>query len=491
MNRPGTGSRAWLSPLIHLSNNPISLLGVVLVTTAAVFLIFLLPTLWSGKVDNPYMGIVIFMALPAVFISGLLLIPLGIYFRNRREKREGVELTSFPPLDLRNKDFRHVAIFIGLTTFVNIIIAGHLAYGSVTYMDSVEFCGQTCHTVMKPEYTAYLNSPHSRVECVKCHIGPGADWFVKSKLSGAYQVFAVTFNTHPRPIPTPVENLRPARETCETCHWPQKFGGDRLRVLNKYADDEANTASKTVLLMRIGGGNGSTGIHGYHLGAGVRMRYAPADESRQSIPVVEYTSGDGNWVRFIAQDAKPEDVARLTRPEAMREMDCMDCHNRPSHTFQLPDRALDEAMAQGAISAALPFAKKQALELLKGSYSTQQEGIDRITGAFESFYSEKYPEVYSRQREAIQSSGKAIAGIYSRNVFPEMKVNWGSYPNNLGHTDFPGCFRCHDEQHVSSDGRTIGQDCSSCHSLLAMDEPSPKVLTDLGVTSSVAAGTAQ
>ena len=177
---------------------------------------------------------------------------------------------------------------MGATTVLNIVIASQLSYGAVSYMDTVTFCGQTCHTVMQPEYTAYQNSPHSHVECVKCHIGPGAGWFVKSKLSGVGQVFAVTFNTYPRPIPTPVHNLRPARETCEACHWPQKYGEDRIKIIHKFAEDETNTVTKTVLLMKIGGGNRGIGIHGTHLGTGTSIRYAHSDEARQTIPWVEY-----------------------------------------------------------------------------------------------------------------------------------------------------------------------------------------------------------
>ena len=482
MTKPDSGFQDWLRPLVHLSNNPLSLLGVVLVTTASILLVFLAPEMWSGSAGSPYRGILIFLAVPAIFITGLLLIPAGILLRNRSEKQRGTKSSSFPPLDFRNPDFRRLLIFIGLTTIVNLCLVSQVGYGATSYMESVQFCGQTCHTVMQPEFTAYQNSPHARVECVKCHIGPGAGWFVKSKLSGVGQVFAVTFNTYPKPIPTPVHNLRPARETCETCHWPQKFGGDRLRVINKFADDETNTLSKTVLLMRIGGGNGNAGIHGVHLGAGVQMRYAPADESRQTIPIVEYNNGDGKWVRFVAQDAKPELVAKLAS-EPMRTMDCLDCHNRPSHTYQLPDRALDRAIGDGEISASLPFAKKEALELLKGTYATHTEAAQKITAGFEKFYSEKYPDLYARRKAEIAKSGLAVAAAYQHNVFPEMNVKWGSYPNNLGHTDFPGCWRCHDDQHAATDGRKIVQDCSSCHSLLATDEPAPKVLTDLGVTS--------
>ena len=290
-NNGTTGLRGWLSPLVHLSNNWISLAGVVIVTTATVFWLFLLPTTLGGNAHNPYFGILAFLVLPGVFFTGLGLIPLGIWLKRRRERRDRSYPESFASLNFRSPDVRRLLAFIGLTTFVNIVIASQLTYGAVHYMESVTFCGRTCHTVMQPEYTAYQHSPHSRVSCVDCHIGAGASWFVKSKLSGAWQVFAVTFDTFPRPIPTPVANLRPARETCETCHWPQKYGEDRLRVISKYADDEKNTLTKTVLLIKIGGGNRGIGIHGTHLGPNVRIRYAHSDEGRQTIPWMEYTDG--------------------------------------------------------------------------------------------------------------------------------------------------------------------------------------------------------
>jgi nitrate/TMAO reductase-like tetraheme cytochrome c subunit len=478
-------SATWLRPLVYLSNNPVSLLGVILVTAAAVFWIALLPTLWSGEVGNPYEGIVLFMVLPAAFFLGLALIPLGIWMRRRR----GDVPEVFPPLDLKNPDFRRLVVFIGATSIVNLIIAGQLSYGAVNYMDSVEFCGQTCHTVMTPEFTAYQNSPHSRVECVKCHIGPGAGWFVRSKLSGVGQVIAVTLNNYPRPIPTPVHNLRPARETCEACHWPQKYGGERLRVMSNYADDETNTLTKTVLMMHIGGGTTvGPGIHGYHLGPGIQVRYFPADESRQTIPVVERTTPDGKTARFVAADAKPEAIQAANDESKWRTMDCMDCHNRPSHTFQLPERAVNQSMASGEIPAALPWVKKHALEVLKADYSSQADAETRLPQAFAKVYQDQHPDVYSSQRAQIDAAAKGILAVYRRNVFPEMRVKWGGYPNNLGHTDFPGCFRCHDDNHAAQDGRKVSQDCNSCHSLLAMDEPNPKVLADLGLAPTAGSG---
>jgi hypothetical protein len=475
-NNSDSRDRGWLSPIIHLCNNWISQAGVVIVTTASVFWLFLLPITLRGQTENPYVGILAFLGLPAPFFLGLILIPLGMWIKHRREHRDRLYPPDFPPLRWNNPELRKLAYFILFTTCVNIVIASQLSYAAVNYMDSVTFCGRTCHTVMQPEFTAYQNSPHSHVECVQCHIGPGASWFVQSKLSGVGQVFAVTFNTYPRPIPTPVHNLRPARETCEGCHWPQKYGEDRIRVISKFAEDETNSETQTVLLMKIGGGNRGIGIHGTHLGPGIHIRYGHSDEARQNIPWVEYND-NGSKTIYATSDAKPAG-AGLT----MREMDCMDCHNRPSHTFDLPDRALDRAMVAGQVSTALPFVKKTALEVLKATYRTQEEAAQRIPVAFEAFYKQTYPALWTSKQAEVTASAQAVASIYERNVFPEMNVTWGKYPLNIGHTDFPGCFRCHDGSHATKDGRSITQDCTACHSLLSMDEKNPKVLTDLGVT---------
>ena len=472
-----SATRGWLSPVVYLANNWISQTGVVVVTTATVFWLFLLPTTWRGEVGNPYFGILVFLALPAAFIAGLLLIPIGIWWHRRRDLRMGRMPQSFPPLTFRNPDLRKLVTFVVLTTFVNLVISSQATYSAVNYMDSVGFCGQTCHTVMQPEFTAYQNSPHSRVECVKCHIGPGAGWFVRSKLSGVGQVFAVAFNTYPRPIPTPVHNLRPARETCETCHWPQVYGGDRLKVIPKFADDETNTETKTVLFLHIGGGNGTQGIHGAHMGPGIRVRYAASDEKRQTIPWVEHRDPAGKVVVYTASDAKGPMPGNLP----IREMDCMDCHNRPSHAYELPEGAVDRAIAAGAISPALPFARKQSVEILKAEYRTRADAAARIPKAFEDFYRSKYADVYASKKSDVEHAARTVLAIYNRNIFPAMKVTWGAYPNNIGHTDFPGCFRCHDDAHVAEGGAKITQDCGACHNLLAMEEAAPKILTDLGI----------
>jgi hypothetical protein len=468
-----TQLRRWLTPLVYLSNNWISLIGVVLVTATGIIWLLLLPVTLRGAIAHPYVGILVYLMLPAVFFAGLILIPVGIYLKRRRERATGQYPTKFPPLDIYNRELRKLLAFVVVTSFLNIIITSQFAYSAVNYMDTVSFCGTTCHTVMHPEYTAYQGSPHSRVECVNCHIGPGASWFVRSKLSGVSQVFAVALNNYPTPIPVPVRNLRPARETCETCHWPQRFGEDRIRDITTYAEDETNTLTHTVLLVHIGGGQHRTGIHGIHLGEGVRVRYFASDERRQTIPWVEYTSG-GRSVVYATAGAKPT-------PERIREMDCMDCHNRPTHIFQLPERAVDQALASGEISPTLPFAKKTGVEILKRPFATAGQAASRIPTAFEDYYRNSYPQLYAQRREDISRGGQKLLAIFNRNVFPEMKITWGTYVNNIGHTDFPGCFRCHDELHATADKKTITQDCTACHNPLAVDEKQPKILNQLGL----------
>jgi nitrate/TMAO reductase-like tetraheme cytochrome c subunit len=469
---------AFLRSWVYFANNWLSLTGVGLVTTATVTWLFLLPITLRGEVTHPYVGILVFLLVPAMFIAGLLLIPAGILLRRRRDHRKSIYPTNFPPLTWQNSDFRKLVLFIGITTCVNIAIASQATYAATEYMDSTTFCGLTCHKVMQPEYTAHEDSPHARVDCVACHIGPGVSWFVRSKFSGTGQVFATVLETYPRPIPSPVKNLRPARETCEVCHWPARFDAERLRVIPQYADDEKNTLTQTVLMMKIGGGNRG-GIHGVHVGQGVYIRYAYADDKRQTIPWVEYTDRSGRTTAYLGTGSNAAAVEKMP----VREMDCIDCHNRPAHAFQLPGRAIDDAIAARQISPALPFVKKQGLALLKANYGTREEAERKIPAELTAYYQKNYPAVYPWGADSVRQAGVALVALYDRNVFPGMKVTWGTYADNVGHTDFPGCFRCHDGSHTSSDGKTVTQDCSACHNMLAMQETNPKILTDLGLTA--------
>ncbi|MFZ0418508.1 MAG: NapC/NirT family cytochrome c [Candidatus Sulfotelmatobacter sp.] len=474
--------RDRLQPIYFLGQNPITLTGAVVTTSTALTTIaFWFYDFFLPGPPHPYIGLLVYLILPGIFVLGLLLIPLGIWLRRRTLRESGQLPGVYPAIDLGLPVVRRTLEWVGFATVVNLLILGTASYRGVQYMDSANFCGTTCHTVMAPEYTTYENSPHSRVECVECHIGPGAGWFVRSKLSGLRQVFAVAFHTYSRPIPSPVKYLRPARETCEQCHWPQRFTGDKFLVNTGYKDDEKNTPQTDVLLLKVGGRTwqGSVGIHGHHLADGARIRYISTDVERQTIPVVYYTDDQGKTTEFISTDAKPTQQ-QLDKGEN-RVMDCVDCHNRPTHVFELPENAVDKQMASGHISPELPFIKKKAVELLKVNYPTRDVARQNIAAELNNFYRTNYAQIYQTRRTLVQQAGDEVAAIYLRNIFPDMHVTWGVHPNNLGHNDSPGCFRCHDGSHTSAAGQTITNDCSACHNLLAAGEQNPKVLTDLGM----------
>lgn len=475
----------WLRPLFYLGRNRISQIGVGLTTSAAVTLVgFWLFETMDSKPVHPYSGIVFILVLPFFFLLGLLLIPVGIFFERRRLRREGTLPAEYPKVDLGDVNLRRTVVFIAGLTVVNVVILSLSAFVGVEYMDSARFCGLTCHTVMAPEYTAYLDSPHSRIACASCHIGPGAPWVVKAKIDGVRQVIAVTFGTHARPIPSPVHTLRPARATCEQCHWPQKFTGDRLKIISKFGDDEKNTPTKTVLLLKLGGRMGSraVGIHGRHFDDKERISYLTSSPRREVIDSVTYIGDDGNSVEYASTEVQKDAKAAPAALKAERRtMDCIDCHNRPTHAFQLPERAVNEAMALGRINPDLPFIHKKSIELLKSTYPTREEAFQRMDRDLMEFYKTKYPDVYQARRATVETAVREVQKIYGRNVWPNMKITWGTHPNHLGHEDFPGCFRCHDGSHKAADGRVISAECDACHSLLAQDETNPKVLADLGV----------
>ena len=472
---PASKHTGWLSPLIYLSNNVISFTGVLLTTGGAISWLFLLPVYFGEGFQNPYLGILSFLILPGLFFGGLLMIPLGMMLRRGIKRRKGHYPAEFPPINWKNREFRRLVVFAVVATCVNFVIGGHLSYSAVRHMDSVEFCGQACH-VMQPEFTAFEHSPHARIQCVDCHVGPGAAGFLESKWSGASRFVEIVLGTYPAPVIIQARKVLPASETCENCHAWEKPVGHRLRVLEKFAEDEENSSSKTVLLLRVGGGDSAEGIHGAHLGNGIRVEYL-ADQGREKISWVRHTNATRGAVEFVDPDGIPDELAG-SEP---RVMDCTDCHNRPAHAFESADRALNNALAKKRIDPSLPMVKKTALELLERSYESHAEAERELASGLDDFYQSQYPEVHAARGQAIRQAGRELAAIYKRNVFPEMKVGWGTYPNQIGHTEFPGCFRCHDGLHATAGGETITQDCGVCHELLAIEEPAPEILSSLGI----------
>jgi len=466
----------WVRPALFFGNNPISLAGGAVTSASGVTMIaYWLVDLFGRSNSNPYLGIIFFLLLPGLFIGGLVLIPVGVFFRHRKVQKAGQIPARYPKIDLNDRIFRHGLDIVLIATIVNLLVVAVASYRGAAYMDSPEFCGQSCH-VMHPEYAAYKISAHSHVPCVECHIGTGAQAYVNAKVNGTKQLLEVTFNRYPTPIPSPVTSLRPARVICEACHTPAKFVGEKLLVKSYFADDEKNSETQTVLVLHLGGEDSLSrlsGIHGVHLN---RMEYIATDAGRNTIPWVQRQNRDGSETVFAAtamNGAAPKGERRT--------MDCIDCHNRASHTFVTPEEAINRAMADGAISTDLPFIHKEGLELLKATYASQDEARAKIPAGLESFYKNSKPEVLSAKAAQVKAAGIELATLYSQNVFPDMKVTWGTRPNNIGHMSYPGCFRCHDGDHVAKDGKAITQDCANCHNLLAVEEAKPKVLSDLGL----------
>jgi nitrate/TMAO reductase-like tetraheme cytochrome c subunit len=477
----------WVRPALFFGNNPLSLAGGALTTASAITMLgYWLVELFGHGSENPYLGIIFFLILPVFFIAGLLLIPAGIFVRRRKLLKSGEVPAEFPRIDLNDRIFRQGLDVVFIATIVNLLIVAIASYRGASYMDSPEFCGQSCH-VMHPEYTAYKVSAHSHVDCVACHIGSGAQSYVEAKINGTKQLIEVTLHPiaglapklipdYPTPIPSPVHNLRPARYICEGCHTPAKFVGEKLLVKSSFADDEQNTETQTVVVLHLGGRDSLshlTGIHGVHLG---HIEYVTTDPTRTTIPWVQKVNPDGSTVEYAASNAGPG-VPKGER----RVMDCIDCHNRAAHTMQTAEDALNRAMAEGAVSPELPWVHKKALELLKADYATENEARTKIAAGLEAFYRQEHPEVWAAKSNLVRASAQGLVTIFTQNVFPEMKVTWGTHPNHIGHMSYPGCYRCHDGDHSAKDGKSIPNDCATCHNLLAVDEPKPKVLSDLGI----------
>jgi len=466
-----------------ITHSWISLVGAMIVTVTFPFLLGCVLYDTFLHIDNPYFSGFIYMILGPGFIGGLLLVFIGLFFAKGKEEVRLFTLDYIRDKLTNETGYNRIRklVFVGVfLTCINLFVVGVLAYSGYHYMESNSFCGEVCHVPMTPEFTAYQNSAHSRVACVDCHIGSGASWFVKSKISGARQLFAVVANTFSRPIETPVHGLRPARDTCEQCHRPEKFHGDKLVVRDKYLADESNTHVQTVLLLKIGSAGDRTadshGIH-WHVAPENEITYTAADWQRNVIPEVSQKSSNGKKIIYRSPDAD-EQVATAEHLQE-RVMDCIDCHNRPSHIYLPADQAVNNKILANLIPNDLPYIKQQAMKVVEVEYKTQDEARSAIATGLSNYYKTNYEDIYQNNRAQVE---KAIAGVqeaYLENVFPEMGIQWDTYSSNLGHTNEMGCFRCHNEEHESASGEVISMDCDVCHTILAEEESDPEILKTL------------
>ncbi len=460
--------------------NPISLFGLAVSAISLGLIVFLFILDIFSPDDKPYMGIIIFIILPSFLISGMIIFFYGVIRERKREKRGLFREKKFPVIDLNDNQKRAAFIYISLGSIIFLLVSAFGSYKAYEYTETDSFCGMICHQVMEPEYTAYLDSPHSRVGCVQCHIGSGTSWYVKSKLSGAYQVYSVLFNKYSKPIPTPVKELRPAEGTCEQCHSPSHFFSEKKVDYTYYLSDENNTKTKLTMLVKIGGGNNihnqGSGIH-WHMNVNNKVYYAHSDERRLEIPWVKLVDNQGKETIYKLRDF---DISKANIPkDNYRLMDCIDCHNRPSHIFHQPDKMANLYMSNNRISETLPYIKSLIVQVIDRNYSNKSIGLDSIKYFIDNFYKINYPEIYSNKKNLIDQAIKSAQQIYDRNYFTYMQANWKKFPDNIAHTYTPGCFRCHDGKHFSDDGKVISNDCNSCHIIISQEFSDGKKISSL------------
>lgn len=468
---PAQTPRPIQSPLEPpLWNNPITAAGMFIATVSLILLVTFGVFNAVAPPTNPYVDIVGYMVIPTFLILGIFLVPLGTLAKSwwiRRHRPEQPLRFGFPRINLEDPAQRRAAKYLAAGTVILLPVVAVASYHGYHFTDSTEFCAEACHKVMVPEARAFYDSAHARVPCAECHIGAGASWFVKSKLSGTRQVIAMFTESYSRPIPPAIQELRPARETCEECHWPKKFYGAQLREIDRYASDEENSHTRIRMLVKTGGGELSGrhggGIHSYHVGMDNQVEYVATDDELQVIPWVRWTTNAG-VEQIFRSDGLP---ASAPRPEGLvRRLDCMDCHNRAAHRFQSPSAAIDLRMASGKIDTTLPFIKRVAVTALVQEYPDELTALTRIEAAIEDYYQEKHPELWQTRRASINQAVEAAQEAYRRNFFPYMRVNWRTYPDNVGHKYTPGCYRCHDGRHMDASGKTISHDCNICHTFL-------------------------
>jgi hypothetical protein len=461
--------------------NLITLIGTAIAGVSFGLILFLILIETMAENPKPYMGIITFVILPIFLLLGIAVMIFGIIREHHRERTGKPHGLHLPLIDLNNPRHRTAFVFSSIGAVMLLLFSSFGSFKAYEYTDSDEFCGTTCHTVMEPEFTAYQFSPHAKVGCVKCHIGSGADWFVRSKISGSYQLYAVAFNKYPKPIPTPIENLRPAQETCEQCHWPNHFFSEKQQVNTYFLGDEENTKWNINLLMKIGGGNveagPTSGIH-WHMNIAHEVTYKALDAEREIIPWIRSRSPGGAEVIYRSTEIEVDEDSLETA--FTRRMDCIDCHNRPTHIYHPPARSVNHIMSLGWISPDLPSVKSVSVDALEGEYATKEGGLDTIRLNMEEFYRDTYPEIFETRKTTIDSAIEQVQIIFARNYFPEMKTDWKKFPDNLGHMYYQGCFRCHDGKHVTDEGEVLSKDCNTCHTILAQQFENDSLRISLG-----------
>jgi Ni/Fe-hydrogenase b-type cytochrome subunit len=457
--RPGPGPVALYRNWISFAGTGIAAVGLFVFVVLTAY-----HTIGGGALAEPYGDLVIFFGPPMLVIAGVAVVLIGMYVQwIRWRMHKPLSFARYPKWDLNVARERKALLVVAIGAALLSVPAVYGGYQAYLYTDAVPFCGAVCHS-MTPEYVTYKLSPHARVACAQCHVGPGPTGYIESKVRGVEELVETMQDRYPRPIPVPVVSLRPIRGNCEQCHWPANFFGATLVRNVHFLADEQNTRWEIDMAVLVGGGapvgRSDLGIH-WHVAS--KVEYVAADPERQNITwvrAVDPKTGQANVYTSQPQSSTAAPAGEI------RTMDCVDCHNRPSHILQSPDRSVDVALADGRLDASLPFIKQQGVAALTAAYGDRHQAMQGIDSALRGYYQKTYPQVYTSKRQAITAAVVYLQGTYNRYFFPGMKVRWDTYSVNEGHLQFPGCFRCHDGQHKSLGGKAIRSDCGDCHKIL-------------------------
>lgn len=466
MGNTQTGSQieskhGWIS-------NWTSLIGICIFLISLLLAIFLMFALNAQQSANIYLSVFTYAVLPLIIFAGLVLFAAGNLWTRLQRQRLGD--AHQPQLNLLHEQYRRQLLAALLVGFILFTVSLYGIHETYHFAESTEFCGMVCHQVMSPEYVAHQESPHANIACTACHVGPGAEHLLKSKWRGLYQVYALLQDKYETPIPTPLAELRPAKEICEQCHWPEKFYARSLKEYTYFLPDEENTRVQTTMLLHVGGGSDvhneliNPSIH-WHVNPKNQVWYIATDKQRQNIPLVKVIDGDGKETIFLSEEAE-QTAEELLANHELRKMDCLDCHNRTMHQFRTPQRVINDAMNDGTVSASLPYIKEQSLALFGAEYTGQQEALATIAAKLTEYYKDEYPDIWAERQTDIQRAIASLQEGYKHNVFVEMKADWRAHPDNIGHTFSAGCFRCHGGLHTAPSGETISRDCDSCHAIV-------------------------
>jgi len=456
-------------------NNWISASGAVLTAGALFSFTFLVWMDFSQHEKNPYLGILTYIVVPIFLIGGIALTLVGAWMQRRYALKHAGDRPDRWQLDLGDLRQRRYILTFAAGGVMFLLLSAFGSYQTYHYSESTQFCGEVCHRAMSPELVTYKRGAHARVDCVECHIGSGAEWFVKAKINGTHQLIAYTVDNYKRPIETPIKNLRPAQEICEKCHWPEKFHGNIDVNYAHFASDKKNTAYTARILMHVNvsaPGSPLGGIH-WHVNPENQVEYYAADEKRQDIPWMRVTNRkDGTSRVFRTEKFKSDPPAA-----GIRVMDCMDCHNRPAHTFPTANDSIEKAMFAGTLSTKLPNIKRVAVQAMTQKDLTTATAPQKIA----DFVRAKYTD--AEYAPELAGSIAKIQEIFATTIFPERKADWRIYPNNIGHKDWPGCFRCHDDKHKTSAGQSVrSSDCASCHTIISQGKgPELEMLSAKGL----------